>query len=421
LHPDLSLAPASNLKLWSTAAALHYLGADFRFTTELWADGPVREGVLHGDVVLHGTGDPAISTRMLGGDPRVWDAFADSLRALGVREVRGDVVGDGSRWDRAWTGRGWNPADRSALYAAPVGALAFADNVFTVHLAPGSSPGSPATLRTTPATAGIAIANRVRTVGGARTALRWEHGADSLIVSGEIGAGSGGTARTLPVVDPANFAAAALRASLERRGISVRGATRSRYTPTVEAGRARLLAIHLSPPVREVIRVTNHLSHNGQADALLKAAAYVATGTGSWEGGEHAVRVLATEARADSAALRLFDGSGLSRLNRLTARGMVQLLAFMDRSPEAAPFYASLPVAGDPQGLRRMAGTPAAGNLRAKTGTIRGVSALSGYVRSADGERLAFSIIVNEVPSTADAKRIEDRFGERLAAFRRGR
>jgi D-alanyl-D-alanine carboxypeptidase/D-alanyl-D-alanine-endopeptidase (penicillin-binding protein 4) len=171
-----------------------------------------------------------------------------------------------------------------------------------------------------------------------------------------------------------------------------------------------------------VIRVTNHVSHNAQADALLKAAGRVVTGSGSWEGGAHALRVMAAaRAGADSASLYAVDGSGLSRLNRATARGMVQLLAFMDGADDAGVFRASLPQAGDPQGLRRMGGTAAAGNLRAKTGTIRGVSALSGYVRSADGERLAFSIMVNEVPSTAEAKRVEDRVAERLASFRRAR
>ncbi len=413
LNPDLPLAPASNLKLWSTAAALYYLGSSFRYTTRLWAEGPIRDGVLLGDLVLSGNGDPAISDRLLPGGSGTLAAFADSLARLGVREVRGDVVGDASAWDRGAIGLGWNPADRTRWYAAPAGPLSFAEDMLSVTLA---ARASGVALRTSPATEGIAISNRVRAASGGATTVRWEYGPDTLFVRGQLRTGTS-LSRALPVADPANYAAAALRAALATREIRVTGGVRTRTVGV--PSRRQLIATHLSPRLDELIRTTNHVSHNGFADALLKTAGEVATGQGSWNAGRHAVRVLAAAAGADSSALEIHDGSGLSRLDRVTARANLHLLAFMAAGDGAAAFRASLPQAGNPQGLKRMYGTPAAGNLRAKTGTIRSVSALSGYVRAADGERLAFSILVNGVESTASAKRVEDAFAARLAAWRR--
>lgn len=369
LNPDRPLAPASNLKLFSTAAALHYLGPEFRYTTYAVTSGTVREGVLDGDLVLFGTGDPAISTRLLlGGAQAALDRLADTLRARGIREIRGAVVGDGSFFDDQWRGRGWNPADFDEWYAVPVDALQAEENMT----------GSP----------------------------------------------------RRPVADPARSAATLLRSALLRRGVRVTGGVRTVQQPgtttaafhrtgaSLPAPPVVVLAAHRSPTLAEVARVTNHVSHNLFADALLKTVGRVAQGEGSFEGGERAVRHL-LEGNGGEAPLRMHDGSGLSRLDRVSARVTVDLLARMARASVAEAFRASLPEAGDPRGLRRMAGTAAAGNLRAKTGTIRGVSALSGYVRAADGERLAFSIIANGVPSTPQAKRIEDAIGVRLARFAR--
>ncbi|HET6232439.1 MAG TPA: D-alanyl-D-alanine carboxypeptidase/D-alanyl-D-alanine-endopeptidase [Longimicrobiaceae bacterium] len=367
LNADESLAPASNLKLYSTAAALSYLGPDFRYSTYLIAGGDVRDGVLEGDVVLFGTGDPSVSARMQERASAVMDALADSLAMRGVREVRGAVVGDGSFFDAQWRGEGWTASDLGAAYGAPVGALSADENL---------------------------------------------------------------TARRTPVENPVRTAASVLRDALERRGIAVRGGVRinldpssspaSAYGPAgVAARRGTIVATHLSPPLRDIASVTNHVSHNLFADAQLKTAGRAAGGKGSFDAGFRAVRKLLAQAGADTAAVRMHDGSGLSRLDRVTARTTVQLLSFMSRGPLADVYLASLPGAAEKGGLKRMYGTAAAGNLRAKTGTIHGVSSLSGYVTSAGGERLAFSIIGNDLPDTHRAKRVEDEIGVRLAEFRR--
>jgi serine-type D-Ala-D-Ala carboxypeptidase/endopeptidase (penicillin-binding protein 4) len=440
VNADLPLAPASNMKLFSTAAALYYLGPNFRYSTFALADGEVRDGALYGDVVLYGTGDPAISSRMLPGALPPLRALADSLVAHGVREIHGDVVGDGSYFDDAWIGEGWREEYRLASYSAPVGALSLAENIVSIRVVPGSAAGQPAEIRTTPSTVGLLVQNRVRTVAGGGSSVRFSYDAEGLVIEGQLARGHPGVARTVTVVDPANFAASAFRNVLEQAGVRVHGRVRTVRTPeSSPVGRgtrtaagdgsapppARVLGSHLSPPLAEIAAVTNHVSQNLFAEALFKTVGRVALGEGSFLSGSRAVQYfLECEQPVDFSTLNFVDGSGLSPLNRLTARATIHLLDLMTRTDVWETFYASLPEAASPEGGRhslrgRMGGTPAGRNLRAKTGTISNVSSLSGYVRAANGELLAFGIFVNDVPSTWQAKRMEDAIGARLARFSR--
>jgi serine-type D-Ala-D-Ala carboxypeptidase/endopeptidase (penicillin-binding protein 4) len=440
-NPDLSLAPASNMKLFSTAAALYYLGPSFRYSTFALADGEIRDGILDGDVVLYGTGDPAISSRLLTGALPPLRALADSLLARGVREIRGDVVGDGSYFDDVWIGEGWREEYRLASYSAPIGALSLAENIVSVRIVPGAAVGQPAEVRTVPSTIGFQVQNHVRTVASGASSVRITYHPDGLLLQGQITRGHAGIARTVSVVDPANFAAAAFRNVLEQAGIVVHGGVRTvRDVSGSPVGRGlrggnggdgrngpppRVMGIHLSPAMDELTTVTNHVSQNLFAEALFKTVGRVALGEGTFPGGSRAVRYfLECENPLDTTHLQLIDGSGLSPLNRVTARATIHLLDLMTRTDVWETFYNSLPEAAAPTGglhsLRnRMGGTPAARNLRAKTGTISNVSSLSGYVRAANGELIAFAIYSNDVPTTAFAKRMEDAIGIRLARFTR--
>lgn len=421
LRPAEPLVPASNAKLFSTAAALHYLGPRFRWRTWLLADGPVRGGVLEGDLVLAGTGDPTLAGRLLPSADSLLEALADTLLARGVRSVRGDVVGDASFLDQQWIAPGWQPDDLDRWYGAPSDALLVDEALATLRIGPRSAEP----VRPMP---GLALERRS---GPSGAPLHFGRAGGRLAVEGRTGAT---VTRTVPVADPANHAAARLLGVLRARGIEVAGRARTEQDPAASALRfhrlhassaddgPRVLAVHLSPPLSEVIRQTNHLSHNLFADLLLKTVGRVAEGEGSWEAGARAALRLVEESGADEGA-RLLDGSGLSRDDRLAPRALVALLARMADGPHADVFAASLPAAADTTlagSLRhRMAGTAAAGRLRAKTGTLRGVSSLSGYVLTADGERLAFSIVGNGLRRAGDGKRIEDRIGARLAEFRR--
>jgi serine-type D-Ala-D-Ala carboxypeptidase/endopeptidase (penicillin-binding protein 4) len=240
--------------------------------------------------------------------------------------------------------------------------------------------------------------------------------------------------RTVPVSDPALWAGAVLRETLQKRGMLITGQVKAVQSPASSpvTGRLifapaftnktplRVLAIHESPPLFDILEVVNKKSHNLLAEQTLRTVGRVALGQGTVEAGARAVQhLLDAEARGAADGLRIYDGSGLSVLNRVTTRSIIHLLSFMAKSPMWQDYWATLPEAGVSDGLHRMQRTAAERNLRAKTGTIDHVSALSGYVRAHNGERLAFSIISNSVPSTFRAKRIEDAIGARLATFDR--
>lgn len=436
-QPRQALIPASNLKLFTSAAALYYLGPDYRYGTYLASAGTVENGVLRGDLHVYGTGDPTLSERFGGSDLDVWRAFADTLAASGVREVQGDVVGDGSYFQGRATGAGWHTSYINAWYAAPAGALSFNENMVTLRVRPAEQTGWRPRVDLVPGAAGVAIVNLATTVDGAGSRLEVTRAAydGPIVIRGEIGRGAGATWHGVPVPDPARFAAAALREVLEAEGIRVTGAVRAIHDPEQSlftermvfapgfAGSEspRVIAMHWSPPLVEILKVVNKRSHNFYAEQVLRTVGRATSGAGSTEGGQRAVvAMIERETGSAPAVLAMDDGSGLSVDDRVTPESIIQLLTAMSGSPMFPSYLETLPESGE-RGLRRMGGTPAQGNLRAKTGTINNVSALSGYVTAANGERLAFAIISNGVPSTWRAKRVEDQIGARLAAFSRPR
>jgi serine-type D-Ala-D-Ala carboxypeptidase/endopeptidase (penicillin-binding protein 4) len=430
---DTPLAPASNMKLFTTAAALYYLGPNFRYNTFLMATGPIRDGVLDGDLVLYGTGDPTFSSRF-GDNLRVWKAFADTLQSLGVREVRGSIVGDGSYFTGSGAGEGWQDDYMNASYAASAGALSFAENVARLQIAPGAQAGWRPEVTLVPGGEGIAIVNQATTAAGGSTRISATRMAydGPIVVRGRIGRGARPVVRSVPVSDPARFAAATFREVLTQRQIAVGGTVtaattveespitgRSVFAPALDSeAPVRVLAVHTSQPILDILTIVNKKSHNLMAEQVLRTVGRVAVGEGSVAGGRRAVEHM-LESEGYRSDVSIYDGSGLSVLNRTSAGTIIDLLELMAGSPMWPFYWETLPEAGASDGLRRMYRTGAEGNLRAKTGTIDRVSALSGYVTSANGERLAFSIISNNVPSTWMAKRVEDAIGARLAAFER--
>ncbi len=434
INASTPLVPASNVKLLTTAAALHYLGADFRYRTFLMSDGPVVDGVLQGDLVLYGTGDPALSWRFSESRTATLEALADSLVALGITKVEGGVVGDASYFSGAGRHPDWDPRDRDDWFAAPATALSFNENVVTLRVIPGDSGNQPS-IRTIPsgALAGVPVINRSTMVaaGGDRSLRVGRPEVESPItVIGEIRRGSRDQWRLVTVDDPPRYAAAMLERALSERGIEVSGPTRTEFDAgrSVVSGRpewdmhrtVRTLAVHRSPELLDLLMVTNQESHNLYAELILKTLGRLVEGDGSFEGGSRAVtRFLVDVVGTSPADVHLVDGSGLSRTNLVSPGAFVSALAYMSRTDQWEALWASLPEAGHGGRLRRMDRSPAASNLRAKTGTLTNVSALSGQLTTLEGERVAFSILQNGVPSGGMAKRLEDRLSVRLASFRR--
>jgi D-alanyl-D-alanine carboxypeptidase/D-alanyl-D-alanine-endopeptidase (penicillin-binding protein 4) len=432
VEPEVPLAPASNVKLLTTAAALRVLGPKYHYRTWLLSDAEVEDGVLLGDLILYGTGDPGISDRFYPSKDEVFQRLADQLEEAGIHTVAGDLVADASFFEGPLRDAGWDPRDLNEHFTAAVSSLTYNENVVSFRIRPGP-PGSAPSVETVPSHSALEVVNEAETVTGRarpRLAILRDDPLEPVRVVGRIRADARDVWRQMTVAVPADFAGASLRATLEDRGIEVLGRNRTVDDPAVSPvgkisapalGRRgpRILATHVSRPLIDYVDVVNKRSHNLFAELIFRAVGRAGDGVGSPEVAARAVRRALQAIGVDTDDLIQYDGSGLSPENRVPARAFVQTIEGMSEGSLWPDFWGSLPQAGTRHELGRMYRTAAAGNLRAKTGTIRGVSALSGMVRSRDGERLAFSLIVNHSPSQTRAKRVENQIGVRLAEFRR--
>lgn len=408
------LLPASTMKMLTTAVALERLGPKYQFSTDVLYDGTLDpDGTIHGNVYLRGDGDPSLSGRYMQGGPGAPIKFlAEQLAARGIKHVTGDVIGDASAFDDQRVPEGWLTRYLQSGYAARVSALSLNENLVWVTI-------SPSGVALEPATSAIPLTSNVRTVAGkgGRLSVR-RFGDGSITVSGTIGSRSPPRRYVYVVEDPALFTTGALRAALIARGIAVDGGIKVGSTPSS----AVKIASIQSPTLDRIIAAMNRESINHFAELLLRAAARgpdkKVQGTVA-SGRELLRQFFATKVGADSSALQVFDGSGLSTLDRVTPRGMTQMLGYAHRADWGPYFHASLPVAGESELLRRrMKGSPAQGNLHAKTGTTNDVVALGGYVTAADGEVIAFSFLYNGADRWT-AKSMIDVMGETLANFAR--
>ena len=432
VEPDSALAPASNLKLLTSVAALHALGTEYRFRTYVITNGEVEGGVVEGDLILYGTGDPGISDRFYPRKDEVFHRLIDQLQDLGIHTIKGDLVGDASYLPGPLRPPGWEADDLNEHFTGAVSALSYNENVVSFQVVPGRA-GQRPTVTTVPPHSGLQVLNTAETVTGnvrPRLAILREDPLDPVRVEGRVAVGTRDVWRQMTVSVPAHFAASSFQASLKERGIEIRGGIRIVETPEESVlgrlsapalGRrsARVLARHISEPLPAYLEVVNKESNNLFAELLFRTVGRVIEGSGSSNASARAVWSELEDIGVDMSSVVQLDGSGLSAGNRVSAATFVDVINQVANSPEWTAFWTSLPEAGRRRGLRRMYRTAAVGNLRAKTGTIAGVSALSGMVRSANGERLAFSIIVNGTRSQNRAKGVENQIGALLASFER--
>jgi D-alanyl-D-alanine carboxypeptidase/D-alanyl-D-alanine-endopeptidase (penicillin-binding protein 4) len=408
--------PASNMKIVTLAAAAERLGWDHTFETRLLAAGPIENGVLSGDLIVVGGGDPSINGR--GGSPtRVFETWADKLRAAGVARIDGRIVGDDRAFQDEPLGAGWAWDDLGYGYN---------ENLAEVVVRPGDASGAAAHVELGPPESGLVLEARVTTsAAGVQADLELKRlpGSDRLEVVGTVPAGSTEIVRTAAVNDPAGFFVRALRAVLIGRGIEVRGGAVhiDRAATPPDRAAATLLFSHRSPPLSEIATVLMKVSQNLYAETLLKTLG-ATRGTPTAEAGRKVVQEVLEGWGVPPDAVVLSDGSGLSRYNYVTAETLVRILGQMHRDQRhQAAFSATLPIGGrDGTIARRMKGTRAEGNVQAKTGSIANVRALSGYTKTLDGELLVFSIIANNFnlpPSVIDG--VTDLAAERLANFTR--
>jgi D-alanyl-D-alanine carboxypeptidase/D-alanyl-D-alanine-endopeptidase (penicillin-binding protein 4) len=398
-HGNEMFGMASNTKLFTAAAALWKLGADYEFRTTLIANGQIQDGVLQGDLVVVGGGDPSFSRRVYKDPMTVPREFAQAIQAAGIRQISGDLVMDDRLFDRIYRAPGWPKAEWLWWYAAPISALSFNDNCVEVKVAGGPAPDAPATISTIPSFPAMRFVNHCSTAAkdrpGEVTFERDEDGA--IVVSGRLPVGAS-RSETIAVEAPALFLAAALQAEMAKAGIRLDGRPRLVTDNEKPQPGAKEIFVWKSRLV-DSISAANRRSLNFCAEQILKTmgadpARFV---KGSFESGTAAVREFARKADFPDEAVTLVDGCGLSPEDRATPQAVSAMLEVMYRSKMQDAFFGTLATYAEPETTLQRRDPALRGRIHAKTGTIKttGVSALSGYAEAADGEIYAFSILVN--------------------------
>lgn len=418
--------PASNMKILTGAAVLEGLGPDFRYRTDFLTAGQVRNGVLQGALVVRGSGDPTLSTRFGDDARRVMLAWADSLRARGITRIAGSIVGVDSAFADAHLGAGWAWDDLDADYASEFGALQFNEGVIDVRVFPSRDVGNPGVVVLDPATQYVTVNNQTVTVGPGnptRVQVAREPVGPGVVVTGQVASDSS-SRNAVAVRNPSAYFLSVLRETLREAGIAVEGAALDADELPLEdlsVRRAVPLFSHQSPPLREVLPAMLKPSQNWIAETLLRTTGRELRGQGSARAGAAVADSLFRVWGLDPQPMRFADGSGLSRYNLISPELVAGILQHMLRSPQWELWHASLPVGGEDGTLaRRMRGTPLAGNVHAKTGTLSGVRSLSGYLTTDEGERMIFSIMVNHhARSAAAADAVVDAALLRIHAGRR--
>jgi D-alanyl-D-alanine carboxypeptidase/D-alanyl-D-alanine-endopeptidase (penicillin-binding protein 4) len=419
--------PASTLKLVTLAAAVRRLGWEYAFETRIRTTAPIGPGgVLHGDLVVEGTGDPTLDRREDHGTVAL-DEWANRLWDAGLRTIDGRVVGDDRAFEPPHPGRGWSWDDLAFGFAAPIGALQINSDAARLDVRPATTAGLPAGVSLTPEESGLIVMPQVVTGAPdspARLGLERLPGDPVVRIWGTVPAASAPLVRFVAVANPTDYFVRLFAAALARRGIAItRGAADIDDLP---AGAVRTsggpLVVRRSPPLREIARVMLKSSDNLYAETLLRALGRVEGRPATTDDGLAAVGSVLAEWGIGDGALVQADGSGLSPYNLATAGLLTAVLRqmFSDAAGRDA-WLDALPVGGGDGTLRsRFRGTAAAGRVRAKTGTLTNVRALAGYVQAAGGEWIAFAILVNNSGSGRDqVDEVTDRAVERIAAFRR--
>jgi serine-type D-Ala-D-Ala carboxypeptidase/endopeptidase (penicillin-binding protein 4) len=411
-----AFVPASAMKLVTGAVALATLGPDYRFRTTFSTSGQVRAGVLNGDLVVRGSGDPTLSERFTPGDARAtMRAWADSLRARGITRIAGGIIGVDSAFSGPALGAGWAWDDLSASYAAEIGALQFNEGALDVQVVPSRTVGEPAVVILDPATQYVHVNNRTVTTQRGSTAaldLARDPASSAITLSGTVPVDTSAITLTVAVRNPAAYFLAVLRETLREADVAVEGQalTAEEWPGARDRAAERPLFAHSSAPLREILPAMLRPSQNWIAETLLRTVGRERRGEGTARAGAVVADSVLRAWRVPVDGFRMADGSGLSRYDLVTPALFVALLTRMRSEPTWGLWYESLPEAGESGTLEnRMRSAPLRGQVHAKTGTLSGIRALAGYVETPASGTLVFTVIVNNhVRSAAAADRVTE-------------
>jgi D-alanyl-D-alanine carboxypeptidase/D-alanyl-D-alanine-endopeptidase (penicillin-binding protein 4) len=424
--------PASNQKIVSSSVMLEQLGPEFQFRTTFASHGVIADGTLTGDLAIIGRGDPTMSDRMRGGDAMTaMRAIVDSLSQHGIRRISGNVIAVGDAFPGPVAGATWPWDQLDGASFAGVDELLFNEGLSILRVRAGVNVGAPATVETRPARTFPTVKVIATTVTrdtmtalgtggrgrgtGTRVSAYYDTVTSAVVVRGQVALGDSATI-SFPQHDPNTAFVAALKEAMAERGITVEG----QPSPESQNPRVDSLFTLLSVPLKEIMPAIMKPSQNQIAEVFLRALGLERAGVGTADSGRRVIERQFAEWEIPSDGFIVRDGSGLSRSDLISPESIVGILDAMRRSPNFQVFYESLPIAGVDGTIRtRMRDTPAQGNLRAKTGTLSMVRSLSGYVRTADGRLLEFSLLCNNwTTPQAAVDKVQDTIGAALAQLR---
>jgi D-alanyl-D-alanine carboxypeptidase/D-alanyl-D-alanine-endopeptidase (penicillin-binding protein 4) len=394
-NPHMPLAPASNMKLFTTAAAIDLLKPSFEVTTGVYVRGEIdASGSLAGDVKVVGRGDPTIGGRFHDGSATaVLQEWASDLKSAGVKTVSGDLILEYGYMDTEYIHPTW-PLDQLVnWYEAPVSAFSMQEGCVEVRVLP-SKAGQPCVVQLEPPTSFVRVENSCRTGRGLPFITR-HRGTNTVIVRGGVPARSGATEVFVTVENPVNYFAAVTNETFQRAGIRILG--KVALVPRDPRPDWRLVSKH-STPLSILVYVINKKSQNHYAEQVLKIIGAEERKEGSWAAGTAEVKEWLTgKIGVPAGEFHPVDGSGMSRDNRASAFAFISLLRYMWKSPWREEFVSSLPYTGDPDSKfgHRLRRPPFARQVYAKTGYISGVIGLSGYAHAQSGKVYAFSFLFN--------------------------
>ncbi len=392
LNSQTPFIPASNQKILTTASALINLTPDYSFKTQVLTDGYIKNGVLIGNLYLKGGADPSLTDEDIGN-------IVKKLKEMGISKVKGDIVGDGSFFTEEGKGYGWPEKDSNYCFTAPFSGLSINENCLRIQV---KAQKNNVFVNLYPENSYYQIINNIK-ISKKFSEHKVSVEGNKIYIFGNIKPYQEFEI-SVPVEHPTLFTTSVFYKKLKDSSITVEGYYRISSVPS----NSKIVLVHYSQPLKELIKKANKDSNNFYAEQIFRTLGKEVVGKGDTESSSLVILKTLKTIGVNIQSVRIYDGSGLSRFNLITPESLVKILSYMYNTPYFFDFYQSLAVSGV-DGTLKHRFRDIKGKVFAKTGYIKGVKNLSGYVISDNGEVYVFSILVNDLKSTEIANQLQEK------------